>query len=444
MLKAPGYATAMAQAALNDGLDPVAYAQSYGLNLNAASGFPIRVYDYRTGEYNNYTVNGAYDGYINAKRTMLMADTDWLDEISRTGFSQHYDASVSTASDKGTAFFSLGYRKNEGILKYTHFENIAARMNSSYNISRVLSVGENFTLTYTDQVDCQPLENALKMPSIVPVFEEDGITYAGPVGSMADRQNPLRELAFNRDNALKIWRLFGNAYVDIKPVNGLLLRSNFGLDYDAAFIHSYNYTFHSDIVNNDTNSSTLSQANDSKWTWSNTANYNFLLNDQNEFTILAGMEMFHQSRIDFSGYNENYDIETPDYMYPDASSGVERSWGNKSAYSLVSFFGKIDYNWRNLLLASFTIRRDGSSRFGSNNRYGTFPAATLGYRISEHFNERWLDEIKLRLSWGKTGNQAISNTARYALYIADYGNDRVTSTAYDLLLQQSGIFPSGY
>ncbi|MDE6669085.1 MAG: TonB-dependent receptor, partial [Muribaculaceae bacterium] len=243
---------------------------------------------------------------------------------------------------------------------------------------------------------------------------------------------------------LKIWRLFGNAYVDIKPVNGLLLRSNFGLDYDAAFIHSYNYTFHSDIVNNDTNSSTLSQANDSKWTWSNTANYNFLLNDQNEFTILAGMEMFHQSRIDFSGYNENYDIETPDYMYPDASSGVERSWGNKSAYSLVSFFGKIDYNWRNLLLASFTIRRDGSSRFGSNNRYGTFPAATLGYRISEHFNERWLDEIKLRLSWGKTGNQAISNTARYALYIADYGNDRVTSTAYDLLLQQSGIFPSGY
>ena len=111
----------------------------------------------------------------------------------------------------------------------------------------------------------------------------------------------------------------------------------------------------------------------------------------------------------------------------------------------MSFFGKIDYNWKELLLASFTIRRDGSSRFGSNNRYGTFPAATLGYRISEHFRRAdWLDELKLRLSWGRTGNQAISNTARYALYIADYGNDRVTSTAYDLLLQQSGIFPSGY
>ncbi len=444
LLDTPGYATAMAQAALNDGIDPVAYASGYGLNLNASSGYPISVYDIANSKYVNYTVNGQYDGFINNKRTMMMSDTDWLKEISRTGFSQNYDAAVSTASEKGTAFFSLGYRKNEGILKYTNFENIAARMNSSYNISPVVSVGENFTLTYTKQVDCQPMENALKMPSSIPVFETDGVTYAGPVGSMADRQNPLRELAFNKDNALNVWRLFGNAYIDIKPVKGLVLRSNFGLDYDAAFIHSYNYTFHSDIVNNDTNSTTLSQANDAKWTWTNTANYNFTLNKDHAFTVLAGMEMFRQSRIDFSAHNEDYDIETPDYMYPDASSGVERATGNKSAYALISFFGKVDYNWRDLLLASFTIRHDGSSRFGSNNRYGTFPAATLGYRISENIKEKWLNDLKIRLSWGKTGNQAISNTARYALYIADYGNDRVTSTAYDLLLQQSGIFPSGY
>ena len=445
LLDSKGYATAMAQAALNDGIDPVGYASSYGLNLNASAGFPISVYDIHSGKYNHYTVNGLYDGYINAKKTMLMADTDWLDNISRTGFLQSYDASVSSATERSNVLFSLGYKRNAGILKYTNFENISARVNSSFKISPVVTVGENFTLTYTDQVDCQPLENALKMPSIIPLFETDGVTYAGPVGSMADRQNPLRELAFNKDNALNVWRLFGNAYIDITPIKGLILRSNFGLDYDAAFIHSYNYTFHSDIVNNDTNSTTLSQANDSKWTWSNTANYNFKIKDDHEFTVLAGMEMFRQSRIDFAAYNENYDIETPDYMYPDASSGVERATGNKSAYALISFFGKIDYNWRNRLLASFTIRRDGSSRFGSNNRFGTFPAATLGYRISEHLKRAtWLDELKVRLSWGRTGNQAISNTARYALYIADYGNDRVTSTAYDLLLQQSGIFPSGY
>lgn len=444
LLDTPGYATAMAQAAMNDGLDPVSYAQGYGLNLNAPSGYPISVYDAVNNRYVDYTVNGFYDGYINAKRTMLMSNTDWLDEISRTGFSQNYDVAVSTASERGSSFFSLGYRRNEGILKYTNFENIAARINTSYNICPIVTVGENFTLTYTKQVDCQPLENALKIPSIVPVFEIDGKTYGGPVGSMADRQNPLRELAFNRDNSLNVWRLFGNAYVDIKPVKGLVLRSNFGLDYDAAFIHSYNYTFHSDIVNNDTNSTTLSQANDSKWTWTNTANYNFTVANDHIFTVLLGMEMFRQSRIDFSAYNQNYDIENPDYMYPDAASGIARSKGNKSAYALMSFFGKVDYNWRDLLLASFTIRRDGSSRFGRNNRYGTFPAATLGYRVSENIKKPWLNDLKVRLSWGKTGNQVISNTARYALYVADYGNDRVTSTAYDLLLQQSGVFPSGY
>ena len=444
LLNSQGYATAMAQAAINDGLDPVAYAANYGLSLNAATGTPISVYNPATGQYVNYTVNGLYDGYINAKRTMKYSDTDWLKALSRTGFMQNYDLSLSHATDRGSALFSFGYKRNDGIIKYTSFENLSARINTTYNICQYVSVGENFTLTYTKQVDVAPMENALKMSPTVPLYEEDGETFGGPVGGMSDRQNPVREAYFNRDNYLKIWRLFGNAYLDVKPFKGFIFRSNFGLDYDAAFIHSYNYTFHSDIVNNDVNSTTLSQANDSKWTWTNTINYNFSLREQHEFQLLAGIELFHQTRVDMSGYNEDYALETPDYMWPDASTGIERSTGNQSAYSLVSFFGKIDYSWRNLILASFTIRHDGSSRFGRNNRYGTFPAFTLGYRLSENIQQPWLNDLKIRGSWGKTGNQAINNTARYALYAADYGNDRITSTAYDLYLQQSGIFPSGY
>jgi len=438
------YATAMAQAALNDGLDPVAYAGNYGLNLNAAAGMKISAYDPAAGQYRDFTVNGLYDGYINAKKTMRISDTDWLDEISRTGFSQSYDLSVSNATEKTTALFSLGYKKNNGILKYTDFENFSARMNTSFNVNKMVTIGENATITYTNQVNSFPMENALKMSPTVPVYEEDGKTFAGPVGGMSDRQNPLRELYMNRDNRLKVWRIFGNAYIDVKPVRGLVLRSNFGVDYDQAFIHSVNYTFHSDIVNNDTPSTTLSEANDMKWTWSNTANYNFTLGKEHNFGLLLGMEMHHQSRDDMSSYAEMFALENYDYMWPDAATGTERATGINSGYNLVSFFGKADYNWKDLLLASFTIRRDGSSRFGRNNRYGTFPAATLGYRVSQHINKPWLDDLKVRLSWGETGNQAISNYARYGLYVADYGNDRVTSTAYDLFLQGSGIFPSGY
>ena len=438
------YATSMAMAAMNDGLDPEQYANNYGLTLHAQQGTPIQAWNPATGQMEAFTVNGLYDGYINSKRTMRYSDTDWLDEISRTGFSQNYDLSLSNATDKASALFSVGYKKNEGILKYTYFESISARLNTSYKVNKMVTVGENATITYSDQVDCQPLENALKMSPTVPVYEEDGVTFSGPVGGMSDRQNPLRELYHNRDNKLKIWRIFGNAYVNIQPIKGLLLRSNFGIDYDAGFIHSVTYTWHSDVVNNSTPSSTVSQANDMKWTWSNTATYNFVLANEHTFNLLAGLELYSQTRDDFSAYAQMYALENYKYMWPNAATGTQRATGIEEGYNLVSLFGKVDYNWKDLLLASFTIRRDGSSRFGENNRYGTFPAFTLGYRLSQHLDQQWIDDLKLRASWGATGNQAISNYARYGLYAATYGGERNESTAYDLMLAGSGIFPSGY
>lgn len=438
------YATAMAQAALNDGLDPVTYASNYGLNLNASNGLPIQVWNPQTNNYVNYTVNGLYDGYINAKKTMRFSDTDWLDEISRTGFSQNYDLSISHANDKHSTMFSVGYKKNNGILKYTDFQNISARMNSSYNINKYVTVGENFTVTYSSQVDSAPMENALKMAPTVPVYEEDGETFAGPVGGMSDRQNPLREMYDNRNNSLDYWRLFGNAYVELKPVKGLTLRSTFGIDFYSSFINAKTPTFHSDIVNNDIAKTTLSHNNETNWTWSNTANYNFKIGDKHDITVLLGTEMNKQTVIDFSAYSEGYALETVDYMWPNAATGTMRNAGAKVGYRLASFFGKVDYNYNDFILASFTMRRDGSSRFGKDHRWGTFPAATLGFRLSKLIDAKWMDDWKVRLSWGRTGNQAIDNNAQFGLYVADYGLDRITSTAYDLYLQGSGTFPSGY
>ena len=444
LLDSAGYATAMVQAALNDGLDPVAYASNYGLDLNAASGTPITAWNPATNSYVDYTVNGLYGGYINANRTMRYSNTDWLDAITRTGFAQNYDLSISKASDKSSTMFSLGYKKNNGIIKYTDFQNISARLNSSYNFGKYVTVGENFTVTYSSQVDVAPMENALKMSPIIPVYEEDGKTFSGPVGSMSDRQNPLREAYHNKDNSLDYWRLFGNSYVDVKPFKGFTFRSSFGIDYYSSFINSKGYTYHSDIVNNDIAKTTLSHNNEVNWTWSNTVNYNFKLADKHDITVLLGTEMNKQTVVDFSAYSEGYAIETPDYMWPNAATGTMRNSGAKVGYRLASFFGKVDYNYDDLILASFTIRRDGSSRFGRDHRWGTFPAATLGFRISKLLEKDWLDDWKIRVSWGRTGNQAIDNNAQFGLYVADYGLDRVTSTAYDLYLQGSGLFPSGY
>lgn len=444
LLDTKDYATAMAQAALNDGIDPVAYASNYGLSLNAKQGIGIKVWNPATSEYVSYTVNGLYDGYINSKRTMPCSDTDWVDEISRTGFSQNYNVALSRATDRASALFSVGYKNNKGILKYTDFQNLSARMNTSFNINKVISVGENFTLSYTKQVDSAPMENALKMAPTVPVYEKDGTTFAGPVGGMSDRQNPMRELYQNKDNHLDFWRLFGNAYVDIKPLKGLVFRSNFGIDYTTSFINSLAHTFHSDIVNNDIAKTTLGQTNNTNYTWSNTFNYLFDIRKKHHFNILLGSEINKQSVVDFQAYSEGYALEDVNYMWPNAATGTMRNSGAKVGYRLASFFGKADYNYNDLILASFTLRHDGSSRFGDKHRWGNFPAASLGFRFSQLLNKSWLDDAKLRLSWGKTGNQGIDNNAHYGIYVTDYGLDRVTSTAYDIYLQGLGTFPSGY
>ena len=445
LLNGQQYATALVQAALNDGKNPNDYAQNYGLSLNVADGTPISVYNPATGVYDSYSVGGFYDGYMNAKKTMLYSNTDWVDEIGRTGFTQNYDLSFSKATDTGSSLFSFNYKKALGVLKDTDFENFAARFNSSYKINSIVTVGENATFSYSNSVDCAPLENALKMAPTLPVYEIDGVTFSGPVGGMSDRQNPMRELYHNKDNRLKKWRIFANAYVDITPIKGMLFRSNFGIDYTNGYIRSLQHTFDSDVVKTSTSASTMSQNHSTKWTWSNTLQYNFDVAENHNLNILAGIEHHRDYGIDFSARREDFPLETLDYMWPGAGTGIQTITGGGDSYKLMSYFGKIDYNWNDQLLASVTMRYDGSSRFGKNHQYGFFPSASLGYRLSKHINADWLRDWKIRLSYGVTGNQGMnSNNAHYGLYMADYGSSRENSTAYDVNLQGSGTLPSGY
>jgi hypothetical protein len=149
-------------------------------------------------------------------------------------------------------------------------------------------------------------------------------------------------------------------------------------------------------------------------------------------------------------------LETLDYMVENAGSGAQNVSGTKAGYSLLSFFGKANYSFNNKYLASATLRYDGSSRFGINNRFGIFPAFSLGWILS---NEKIINDnipsisnLKLRFGWGETGNQAISNSARFAMYDVHYGESRSTyspyqagnGTAYDLSGVGSGTLPSGF
>lgn len=429
VLNAKEYGQVMWQAYVNDGMDPntngLGYRYDWGYN---AQGTPM--------------LNGiSMKKYLDDAGTTPAADTDWFDETTRTGVIQQYNVSVSNGSDKGSSFFSLGYYKNLGIIKTSDFNRFSARMNTEYKLlkNKMLTVGEHFTLNRTSEVQAPGgfLQNVLQFNPSLPIYTEDG-NYAGPVGGYPDRYNPVAVLERNKDNRYTYWRMFGDAYLNLNPFKDFNIRTTFGLDYSQKQQRFFTYPVTEGNVANNKNGVEAKQEHWTKWMWNAVATYNMELG-KNRIDLMAGMELNRQDDIYFSGYKEGFSILNPDYMWPDAGTTNPQAYGGGSGYSLVSFFGKANYNYADKYMASFTIRRDGSSRFGKNNRYATFPSVSAGWRINqESFLKKasWIDDLKIRASWGQTGNQEIDNLARYTLYVSNYGvnenGGQSYGTSYDI------------
>lgn len=442
VLNAKEYGQVMWQAYVNDGMDPntngLGYRYDWGYN---AQGTPV--------------LNGiSMKKYLDDAGTTPAADTDWFDETTRTGVIQQYNVSVSNGSDKGSSFFSLGYYKNLGIIKTSDFNRFSARMNTEYKLlkNKMLTVGEHFTLNRTSEVQAPGgfLQNVLQFNPSLPIYTEDG-NYAGPVGGYPDRYNPVAVLERNKDNRYTYWRMFGDAYLNLNLFKGFNIRTTFGLDYSQKQQRIFTYPVTEGNVANDKNAVEAKQEHWTKWMWNAVATYNLELG-KNRIDLMAGMELNRQDDIYFSGYKEGFSILNPDYMWPDAGTTNPQAYGSGSGYSLVSFFGKANYNYADKYMASFTIRRDGSSRFGKNNRYATFPSVSAGWRINqENFLKKasWIDDLKIRASWGQTGNQEIDNLARYTLYVSNYGvnenGGQSYGTSYDIAGTNGGsTLPSGF
>jgi len=378
--------------------------------------------------------------YLDAAGKTPAADTDWFNETTRTGFVQQYNVAVSNGSEKGSSYFSLGYYNNQGIIKQSDFNRFSARMNTEYKlIGKLLTVGEHFTLNRTSEVQAPGgfLSNVLQFNPSLPVRTTDG-NWGGPVGGYPDRYNPVAVLERNKDNRYTYWRMFGDAYINLNPFKNFNLRSTFGLDYSQKMQRFFTYPVTEGNVAKNTNAVEPKQEHWTKWMWNAVATYN-VESGKHRADAMAGMELNRQDDVYFSAYKEGFLILSPDYMWPSAGVGTAQSRGGGSGYSLVSFFGKLNYNYDDRYMASLTLRHDGSSRFGKNNRYATFPALSLGWRINrESFLNRasWIDDLKLRASWGQTGNQEISNIARYTVYVSNYGvnenGGQSYGTSYDI------------
>lgn len=443
MLNTKQFGEAQWQAMINSGVDPNTNQIGY-------------MYDYSYDGDGNAVLNGIkVPKFIDARdgtNNMLSSDTDWFDEITRPGLAQSYNLSVSSGTEKTNSFFSLGYYDNQGTIKESYFNRISARMNSSYKLlGDMITIGENFTINHTGELQAPGgvLDLSILALPIMPLKTTDG-EWGSVTSGMRDRDNPARILDANKDNPYSYWRTFGNAYIDIQPIKNLHIKSSFGVDYSNYYQRALTYSF-GGRLGSDLTSSKMIQSHSLKWNWTNTATYDLKI-DRNQFNLLAGVEAMKQSDINFSAERRTYELEDPNYMWPSAGVGEMYTNGSATGYSLISLFGKVDYAFDNKYLASVTVRRDGSSRFGKQNRFATFPAFSAGWRISqENFMESTKDvisDLKLRAGWGQTGNQEIDNFANRTLVIANYigetGAGINTGTAYDIYGKNSGMLPSGY
>jgi TonB-linked SusC/RagA family outer membrane protein len=428
------------RAALNDGTDP-----DFG------------VYQFKWhGENGNEILDEVVlSEYLDADKTMKPADTDWQKEVGRTGVVQNYNMTVTSGNQKGNTQFSLDYFDNQGTVKGTYFNRLSARLNSDFNlVKNVLKIGENLSVTKFRKslIDAPSiLGQTHEIWPIVPVHTVDGEGWGGPVGGMSDRQNPSRIIEDNKQNHEDFVRIFGDVHIDIEPLQGLLFRSRFGMDYFGYWQRNMQLTYVSGYMSEDVNRVNNYANYGGNWILSNTLNYRFDIGKSN-FDILAGQELIKYQYETFSAGRDDFALETPDYMYIDVGTGEKRVGGSGTSYALASLFGKANYSYDNRYLLSATLRYDGSSRFGENNRWGTFPAFSAGWRLSQEqfFADAFtqVSDLKLRYGYGKTGNQEIGDYASYGIYQALYGSNPTWEpdygTAYNISGSGSGTMPSGY
>ena len=436
------YGQVMWKAYVNDGMDPninnLGYTYNWGYDAN---GYPV---------LHNITMQK----YLDEAGSTPAGDTDWFGQTTRTGVVQQYNMAVSAGGAKHSAYFSLGYYKNIGTIKHSDFDRLSARANTSFKLlNDIITIGENFTMNRTTEVAAPGgfLENVLQANPSLPVYTRDG-SFAGPVAGYPDRENPVARLERNKDNRYTYWRIFGNAFLNINPVKGLNIRTNVGIDYSQKMQRNFQYPITEGTMATTENGITMVQEHWLKWMWNATASYALDIN-RHRADFLLGVELNEQRDTWFSGRKTEYLVLTPNYMWPDAGTGEAQVTGATSGYRLLSFFGKANYSYDDRYLLSLTMRYDGSSRFGKNNRFALFPSVSAGWRISqEKFMENtssWLDDLKLRASWGQTGNQEIDNYARYTIYISNYGisenGGQSYGTSYDITGSNGGSnLPSGF
>jgi len=385
-----------------------------------------------------------------------LADTDWMEQmLKKDAKTQNYSLNIAGGSEASTYSMSLNYTSQEGVVggsAVSNYERYGARLNSEHKLYKdVLVVGEHLNFNYINNVGINvgnqwnnTLRGAFTVSPLSPVYSDNNI-YDSPYNDTSNSKwnktdgNPYGLMMTNTNNKNSNQKLFGDVYAELQPYKNLKIKTVFGINYYSSNYRSFTplYQFSTYSYNTDHETVNQSMGSGNTLTWTNTASYDFKISTDHAFNVLAGMEAVRFSGVGMSGSNWNLIPQMDDFnhAYLDNTTGKAHldtdgktvietrtvGGGPSVDYRRLSYFGRLGYNYKETYLVNATFRADASSKFASGHRWGYFPSISAGWTISnETFmssTSTWLDQLKLRASWGQVGNQNIPDF-KYASLIS--------------------------
>ncbi len=372
-------------------------------------------------EYATYQQQLLNDGVLNKGNfdstysdiSLLGKGTDWQDEIFRTAFMQNHQISMTGGNDKTVYAMSGGWMQQDGTIIGSDFTRFNSRFNIDNNFTNWLKIGGALAYTRTDETITRQdgsdgvIMQAMTMMPSVPVRDFEG-NWAGPnTVNGASTWNPVA-LALMTSNTLLRQKITGNFYLSADFLKHFTFRAEYAFDASQNQNKSFVPTYSFGLVTNDVNQMMQREEHNFFWMQKDYITYNQKFLDKHDVTVMAGFEASKGSWNGTSLIKTNFSSNDIHVMVEDGTFKSNSGWADSN--SSASVFARLNYAFDNRYLLTATIRRDGSSKFGANNKWGTFPSVALAWRAQqEKFLQdvSWLDNLKLRLGYGKVGNSNI-------------------------------------
>lgn len=426
-----------------DGQWSVNYDFSYGIQNIARKIDVLNAREYAIIQNEAAANSGATLPFTDEQIASFRQGTDWQEAIlNRNAGVQRHNVRVSAGTARSSFNGSASYLNQDGILAEgkSNFKRYTINLAAEHKLLRndALTVGENVVVSHVKKQSVTqnsstagPLVGALNMDPLTPVYDpyQTDELYGGfGVSKYVSQEvvNPVARIYYSNGRTLYT-TMKGSVFAELKFLNDFRLRGSAGADitWTDGFGYSPMYKLNSTTGNTSANGASQSYDQNRRFSYEGYLTWGHVYDERHDVSAMIGASLLQRSSLSLSASRNDLKIDDEDHAYismaTNSSASASGGPGNPSA--IVSFFGRVNYAYDNRYMLTATVRRDGSSRFGPNNRFGTFPSVSVGWNVAnESFlrDVRWLDALKFRASWGQNGNENIGDFA-YLATISTYG-----------------------